>query len=84
MLGLSILPDYPKITKDVPLYKKDLDINSSHCRPISLLSSITKFFEKFTLEQISTYSDSNNLIHKHHYGFRKHLSIEYAILHMIT
>ena len=83
MLGLGILPDSPKITKVLPLYKKVLDINSSHCRPISLLPSMSKIFEKLFLEQISTYSDNNNLIHKHHYGFRKHLSTEYATLHIV-
>ena len=39
MLKLDILPDSLKITEVVPLYKKDRDINSSHCRPISLLPS---------------------------------------------
>ena len=52
-------------------------------RPISLLPSLSKIFEKVILEQLSTYLDNNNLIHKHRYGFRKHHSTKYATLHIV-
>ena len=48
-----------------------------------MLPSISKIFEKVILEQLSTYLDNNNLIHKHQYGFRKHHSTEYATLHIV-
>ena len=83
MLKLGIFPDCLKISKVVPLYKKDDDTNLSNYRPISLLPSISKIFEKVILEQLSTYLDNNNLIHKHQYGFRKHHSTEYATLHIV-
>ena len=41
------------------------------------------YHEKVILEQLSTYLDNNNLIHKHQYGFRKHHSTEYATLHIV-
>ena len=44
---------------------------------------ILKILEKVILEQITTYLDSNNLIHKHQYGFRKNHSTEYAALHIV-
>ena len=71
MLKSGIFPDSLKISKIVPLYKKD-DTNLSNYRLISLLPSISKIFEKVILEQLSTYLDNNNLIHKHQYEFRKH------------
>ena len=83
MLKSGIFPDSLKISKIVPLYKKDDDTNLSIYRTISLLPSISKIFEKVILEQLSTYLDNNNLIHKHQYGFRKHHSTEYAALHII-
>ena len=55
----------------------------SNYRPISLLPSISKIFEKVILEQLATYLDRNNLIHKHQYGFRKNHSTEYASLHIV-
>ena len=36
------------------------------------------------MKQITTYLDSNNLIHKHQYGFRKHHSTEFAALHIVN
>ena len=83
MLKSGIFPDSLKISNIVPLYKKNDDTNLSNYRPISLLPSISKIFEKFILEQLSTYLDNNNLIHKHQYGFRKHHSTEYAALHIV-
>ena len=56
----------------------------SNYRPISLLPSISKIFEKIILEQITTYLDTNNLILKHQYGFRKNHSAEYAALHIVN
>ena len=39
-----------------------------------------KIFEKVILEQLFTYLEDNNLIHRHQYGFRKRHSTEYAAL----
>ena len=83
MLKSGIFSDSLKISKIVPLYKKDDDTNLSNYRPISLLPSISKIFEKVILEQLSTHLDNNNLIHKHQYGFKKHHSTEYAALHIV-
>ena len=83
MLNVGIFPDLLKISKVIPIYKKEDDTIFSNYRPISLLPSISKFFEKAILEQLATYLDSNNLIHKHQYGFRKNPSTEYASLHLV-
>ena len=66
------------------IYKKNDNAIFSNYRPISLLPFISKIFEKIILEQITTYLDSNNLIHKHQYGFRKNHSTEYAALHIVN
>ena len=83
MLKLGIFPDSLKISKVVPLYKKDDDSNLSNYRPVSLLPSISKIFEKVLLEQLTTYLNNNNLIHNHQYEFRKRDSTEYAALHIV-
>ena len=80
MLRVGIFPDLLKISKVVPVYKKDDNTNLSNYRPISLLSII---FEKVILEQLFTYLEDNNFIHRHQYGFRKHHSTEYAALHIV-
>ena len=83
MLNTGVFPDLLKISKVIPIYKKEDDTMFSNYRPISLLPSISKIFEKVILEQLATYLDRNNLIHKHQYGFRKNHSTEYASLHIV-
>ena len=78
MLNMGVFPDLLKISKVIPIYKKEDDTMFSNYRPISLLPSISKIFEKVILEQLTTYLIINNLIHKHQYGFRKNHSTEYA------
>ena len=91
MLRVGNFPDLLKISKVVPVYKKDDNTNLSNYRPISLLSLsnyrpislLSIIFEKVILEQLFTCLEDNNFIHRHQYGFRKHHSTEYAALHIV-
>lgn len=47
-------------------------------RPISLLPSISKLFERIIHDQVFNYFTSNNLFFDHQYGFRKNHSTELA------
>ena len=55
----------------------------SNYRPIALLPSIFKIFEKVILLQLTKYLDENNLICEKQYGFQKNHSTEYAALHIV-
>ena len=83
MLNTGIFPDNLKIAKVIPLFKKDDDKSFSNYRPISLLSSISKFFEKVIYNQIYGHFDSQNLSYINQYGFRKGFSTELASLELI-
>ena len=69
MLSVGIFPDLLKISKVLPLYKKDDPVNFSNYRPISLLPSISKIFEKVIFKQLADYLEENNLMYKYQYGF---------------
>ena len=83
MLNTGIFPDNLKIAKIIPLFKKDDDKFFSNYRPISLLSSISKVFEKVIHNQIHCHFDSHNLFYISQYGFRKGFSTELASLEFI-
>ena len=56
----GIYPDKPKIAKVIHLFKKDDTLLMDNYRPISLLPSISKLFEKVVSNQVSEYFKKNN------------------------
>ena len=79
-LCTGIFPDKLKIAKVIPLYKKDDIKLFGNYRPISLLSYISKIFERVAFNQLYDYFSSNGLLHDSQYGFRKLHSTELAAL----
>lgn len=76
-------PDELKVAKVSPIFKKG-DLNSfNNYRPVSVLSSVSKVFEKILYDQIYNYFTEHNLFYNSQYGFRKHHSTEFATLEMI-
>ena len=71
------------ILKVLPIYKKDDDSLFSNYRPISLLPSVSIFFERAIMIQLTEYLEDNKLIHSNQYGFRKFHSTEYTALHLV-
>ena len=74
----GIYPDKLKIAKVIPLLKKDDTLVMDNYRPISLLPSISKLFEKVVSNQVSEYFKNNKLFHDGQYGFMDHHSTELA------
>ena len=83
MLNTGIYPDLLKISKVIPLYKKNDNSVLSNYRPIALLPSVSKIFEKVILLQVTEYLDDNSLLSPNQYGFRKYHSTELASLHLV-
>ena len=82
-LSTGIFPDQLKIAKVIPLYKKDDQYILDNYRPISLLPSLSKVFEKTVFLQLYEYLDKNKLLYKSQYGFRSLHSTEMASLEII-
>ena len=62
------------------MYKNGDKTEPDNYRPISLLSCISKLFEKLIFKRISNFAAKNNLIDKHQFGFRSNHSCTHAIL----
>ena len=81
-LMTGIFPNKLKIAKVIPLFKKDSPYIFDNYRPISLLPSISKVFEKVVYKQLYSYFQSQKLLYKSQYGFREDHSTELASLEL--
>jgi hypothetical protein len=75
-------PASMKIGKISPIYKKDDKHNFNNYRPISILPSMSKVFEKIMHRQIYEYFELNSLLYVSQHGFRSHHSTELAALEL--
>ena len=80
MLKTGIFPDSFKTSKIVPLFKKGDHGLLTNYRPISLLPTISKVFERVIYDQMYLYFNNNNLLAYEQFGFRKNHSTEYAAI----
>ena len=81
-LATGIFPTKLKIAKVLPLFKKDDSTIMDNYRPVSLLPSISKVFEKVAFDQLYRYFQDNNLLYPSLYGFRREHSTEFATLEL--
>ena len=83
MITTGIFPESLKIAKIIPIYKKGEPTDLSNYRPISLLPTISKIFERIIHIQLQEYFNSNNLLAEQQYGFRPNHSTEYAAVKLV-
>lgn len=76
----GVFPTIFKQAKVIPVHKKGKDpkLPTSY-RPISLLSSLDKLFEKVIYNRITEFTENNNIINSKQFGFRK----EHSTVHQI-
>ena len=65
----GIFPDMMKLTKVMPLYKKNSPEVPSNYRPISLLSVFSKIVEKLMHERLYSFLEKYDIIHSLQFGF---------------
>ena len=68
-------------TLQILLLKKEDTTDKINYRPISILSALSKIFERVLFAQISTYFDQNFSMFL--YGFRKGCSTQYTLFNLI-
>ena len=83
MLTTGIFPDHFKLSKVIPLFKKGDSSLLINYRPISLLPTISKIFERVIHDQMYEYFNKFKLLAEQQYGFRKQHSTEYAAVKLI-
>ena len=66
-----------------PIFKKGNKMNLTNYRPISLLTSFSKVFEKALFDRLTAHFNTNKLLVGNKFGFRKGIATEDAIFKLI-
>ena len=85
-LELGIFPSQLKYSTVKPIFKKGDRQNAANYRPISLLISFSKIFEKIICTRIYGHVTQNQILKKEQYGFRRNLSTDdasYTLTHEV-
>lgn len=82
----GIIPSDWKSAKTVMLPKpgKDDYTNPGSYRPIALLNTVSKLFEKLMTNKLSWQFESDHLSHQGHYGGRPNCSSQEAMVHLTS
>lgn len=80
ILSTSIFPMGWKTVRIIPIKKKSNLRSISNYRPISILSALSKAFEKLCKEQITVFVKNFNLLNPFQSGFRSNHSTQTALL----
>lgn len=79
----GIFPNQLKISKVVPIHKTDDKRNLANYRPVSLLPTISKIYEKLAYNQLINYLETYNLFDDIQHGFRSGRSVISAAIQFL-
>jgi hypothetical protein len=84
IISTHTFPNEWKCAHVTPIFKgKGLKTALDNYRPVSILSPISKLFETLLSQQISSFLESNKMLHPAQFGFRKKFSCELALTCML-
>ena len=77
-------PDSLKVARVTPIHKSGSKTQSNNYRPISILKSLNKIFERLLFLRLNNFVQSNNIMYKHQYGFSENKSTTDACMRVIN
>ena len=76
----SIFPSALKVANIIPIHKKVDKLDCNNYQPISVLSNISKIFEKMMHIQLTSFLNKNQVLPSFQFGFRKKHSTNHAFI----
>ena len=76
----GIFPDFLKVANVVPIHKKGEKLDPNNYRPISLLSNISKLYEKAMHIRLTNFLRKNKILFSYQFGFRNNYSTNHALI----
>ena len=77
---------FPSLNKEAdvcPIHKNNEMTKCENYRPISLLSNISKIFERVMYSRLDNFLTTSEILYKFQFGFRKHYSTNHALLNIV-
>ena len=74
-LADGVFPDGMKTAKVCPIFKSEIKNDVANYRPISILTTFSKIFEKIIANRLISFIDKNNILTSSQYGFRKNIPL---------
>ena len=84
IISTGTFPDKLKFSIVKPIHKKGDKMNYTNYRPISILPTFSKVFEKAIYTRLSEYLINNKLLVENQYSFQKGLATDNAIFKLIN
>ena len=81
-LDTGVFPDILKVAKVCPIFKSGDKSDFQNYRPISVLPSFSKIFEKVVQNRLLSYLHNIDILCKNQFGFRKKHSAYMALIDM--
>ena len=79
----GVFPDSLKIANVIPLYKSDDPMFFNNYRPVSLLSVLSKVFERLMYNRLMNFLEKIEILYENQFGFRKDCSTHMALLTLV-
>mgnify|MGYP000940316211 CR=1 FL=1 len=78
-LSSGVFPKILKAAKVIPIFKSGKKSSCENYRPISVLSVLSKVFERVVFERLYKFMQVNNLFYCRQFGFRSKMSTLHAL-----
>ena len=79
----GVFPSQLKIAKVFPVFKGGEKSDPSNYRPLSILPTVSKIFEKHVNKHLMAYLNKYKLLHENQSGFRKNHSCQTALVKLV-
>ena len=79
----GVVPNLMKLADVCPIFKKSDKSKCENYRPISLLSNISKIFERSMYTRVYEFFEKSNVLYNLQFGFRKSYSTNHALLNIV-
>jgi hypothetical protein len=84
IVSTGIFPDYLKYSEILHLFKSGSKDKIDSCRPVSLLPSFSKIFEKLILHTLISHFTDHNILANEQFGFRQNYSTDKAVFKLLN